>query len=153
MSKEVIVQEGVELISGGIAVDDRGQISFCNDFDMRGIRRFYCVSNHEPLFIRAWHGHKKEEKFVYVVSGAAIVAAVMVDDWDKPSKDLEVQRFVLSEKKPAILKIPKGHANGFRTLLPDTKIVFFSTSTLEESLGDDYRFDSYYWNPWNIEER
>ena len=143
----------LEVISGGIAVDDRGQIQFCNDFDLRTIRRFYTVSNHESGFIRAWHGHKKEMKYAYVVSGAAILAAVEIDDWDKPSKDLEINRFVLSEKKPSVLRIPEGYANGFKTLLPDTKIMFFSTSSLEESLGDDIRFDAHYWDPWTIEER
>lgn len=143
----------IEIIQGGLAVDDRGQIQFCNDFDLSVIRRFYTVSNHSAGFIRAWHGHKKETKYAYVVSGAAIVAGVKIDDWDKPSKELEIKRFVLSEKKPAVLKIPSGYANGFKTLLPDTKIMFFSTSSLEDSLDDDYRFEAYYWNPWNIEER
>lgn len=145
--------DDVELIQGGLAIDDRGQIQFCNDFDLSVIRRFYTVSNHASHFIRAWHGHKKETKYAYVVSGAAIVAAVKIDDWDAPSKDLDVKRFVLSEKKPGVLKIPAGYANGFKTLLPDTKIMFFSTSSLEESLGDDYRFEAHYWNPWDVEER
>ena len=44
-------------------------------------------------------------------------------------------------------------ANGFKTLTPDAKLMFFSTSTLEESQGDDIRFDAYYWNPWDVVER
>ncbi len=147
------MSDQVELIAGGLAVDDRGQIQFCNDFDLRTIRRFYTVSNHRAEFIRAWHGHKNEMKYVYVVSGAAIVAAVKIDNWDNPGKDLEVARFVLTEKKPGVLKIPAGYANGFKTLQSDTKIMFFSTSSLEESLDDDYRFDAYYWDPWSVEER
>lgn len=143
----------VELIQGGIAIDDRGQIQFCNNFDFKEIKRFYAVSNHQPQFIRAWHGHKKETKYVLVISGAAIVAAVKIDNWEKPDKNAEVHRFTLSEKKPCILKIPAGHANGFKTLTADTKIMFFSTSTLEESMGDDFRYDAYYWDAWNIVER
>jgi len=34
-----------------------------------------------------------------------------------------------------------------------TKLMFFSTATLEESQEDDIRFDAYYWNPWKIIER
>ena len=54
----------VELINGGIAVDDRGQLSFVNDFDFKDVKRFYMVENHEKGFIRAWHGHKKDVKYV-----------------------------------------------------------------------------------------
>jgi dTDP-4-dehydrorhamnose 3,5-epimerase len=39
------------------------------------------------------------------------------------------------------------------SLTDDTKIMFFSTSSLEESLNDDFRFDSRFWNPWEVEER
>lgn len=143
----------VKLLEGGLAVDDRGQISFCNALDMTSVRRFYIVANHQAQFVRAWHGHKSEAKFVFVVSGAAIVAAVKVDDWKNPDKAARAQRFVLSEKKPAVLSIPPGYANGFKTLVPDTKIMFLSTATLDESSRDDYRFDALYWNPWEVEPR
>ncbi len=88
-----------------------------------------------------------------VVNGAAIVAAVCIDNWENPSKDLHVHRYVLSAKKPTVLFIPNGHANGFMTLTEDTKLMFFSTATLEESVGDDFRYDADYWKPWVIIER
>jgi dTDP-4-dehydrorhamnose 3,5-epimerase len=143
----------LKLINGGLAVDDRGQVSFVNDFDFKDVKRFYMVSNHSAGFVRAWHAHKKEAKYVLVVKGAAVVGAVEIDDWDKPSKDAEVKRFVLSEKKPTVLYIPAGHANGFMSLTKDAQLMFFSTSTLEESLGDDIRYDARYWDIWSVEER
>jgi dTDP-4-dehydrorhamnose 3,5-epimerase len=85
-----------ELINGGLSVDDRGQVSFANDFNFKDVKRFYMVSNHKQGFVRAWHAHKKEAKYVLVVKGAALVGAVAIDDWDKPSKDAEVKRFTLS---------------------------------------------------------
>jgi len=141
------------LIEGNLAIDDRGEVFFVNAFDMREIKRFYVVSNHKSGFIRAWHAHKKEAKYVTVLSGAAIVAAVKIDDWKKPSKDSEIHRYVLSAKKPAVVYIPPGFANGFMTLKQKTKLIFFSTATLEESRGDDIRYDAHYWNPWQIIER
>lgn len=141
------------LIFGGLAVDDRGSLSFVNEFDFAGVKRFYLVSNHERGFVRAWHAHKKEAKFVFVASGAAIVGAVKIDDWSNPSKALPVKRFVLSGDKPAVLHIPAGYANGFKTLAEGTKVFFFSTTTLEESQGDDYRFDSRLWDCWQVVER
>ena len=143
----------LKLTNGGLAVDDRGQVSFVNDFDFKDVKRFYMVSNHSAGFVRAWHAHKKEAKYALVVKGAAVVGAVAIDDWDKPSKNAEVKRFVLSEKKPTVLYIPAGHANGFMSLTKDAQVMFFSTSTLEESLGDDIRYDARYWDIWSVEER
>lgn len=140
-------------IPGGKAFDNRGSLSFINDLDLSIFRRFYIVENHAQGFVRAWHGHKKEAKAVVVVAGAALVAAVKIDNWDKPSKDLDVQRVVLSAEKPGALLIPAGYANGFMTLTEGAKVMFLSTSTLDESAGDDFRFEANYWNPWQIEAR
>ena len=62
---------------------------------------------------------------------------------------------LLSDKNPKILFIPPKYANGFRPLELDTRIIFFSTSTLEESEGDDYRFPVDYWGNevWEVENR
>jgi len=141
------------LIKGGLAVDDRGQVSFVNDFNFDGVKRFYAVENHRAGFIRAWHAHRKEAKYVMVVKGAALVGAVEIDDWDNPSRDAQVHRFVLSEASPAVVFVPAGYANGFMSLTEETKILFFSTSSLEESAGDDIRYDARHWDPWVVEER
>ena len=87
------------------------------------------------------------------VSGALLVACVEIDDWQHPSPGLEVERFTLSDRSPAVLRVPAGYVNGFMTLTEGAKAMFFSTSTLEESLGDDFRFPARYWDPWHVEER
>jgi dTDP-4-dehydrorhamnose 3,5-epimerase-like enzyme len=142
-----------ELIRGGLAVDDRGEVGFVNDFTFDGVKRFYTVSNHEHGFVRAWHGHRNEAKYVMALTGAALVCCLEVDDWEAPSPDLEVQRFVISERSPSVVHVPAGFVNGFMTLTGDAKLIFFSTSTLEESLGDDVRFPARYWDPWHVDER
>ncbi len=141
------------LYKGGLSVDDRGSVSFVNDFNFDGVKRFYIVENHKQGFVRAWHAHKKEGKYVMVVKGSAVIGAVKIDNWESPSKDLKINRFVLSEKNPSVLFIPAGYANGFMSLTEDTKIIFFSTSALNDSLGDDIRYDAHYWDPWQVEER
>ena len=138
--------EKIKLYNGGLAVDDRGQVSFVNDFDFNKVKRFYMVENHDKGFIRAWHGHEKEGKYVFVSNGSILLGAV------KLSTDI-IEKFVLSSRKPSVLYIPPGYANGFMNLEYDTKVMFFSTSTLEESLGDDIRFEWDKWNIWNIEKR
>ena len=143
----------VKMINAGLAIDDRGELMFSNEFDMSKIKRFYQITNHLNLFVRAWHGHQKEEKFILVSKGSAMIAGVKIDNWEKPSKNLPVEKFIVTEKNPKIVHVPAGYANGFKTLVQDTKLIFFSTSTLEESKNDDFRYDSRYWNPWDIEER
>ncbi len=145
--------ETPRLIQGGLAVDDRGEVAFVNEFDFRGVKRFYVVSNQHAGFVRAWHAHKREAKFITVVQGAAVVAAVKIDNWESPSKNAQIHRLVLSAKQPAILYIPPGYANGFMSLTPDTKLLVFSTSTLQESQNDDIRYDARYWNHWDVVER
>lgn len=142
-----------ELLRGGLSVDDRGEVGFVNDFAFADVKRFYTVSNHAQGFVRAWHAHRHEAKYVLAVSGAALVCCVQIDDWESPSPDLEVSRFVLSERSPAVVRVPEGYANGFMTLTPDAKLMFFSTSTLEASLGDDVRYPAHFWDPWQVEER
>ena len=141
------------LMAGGLAADDRGELGFVNDFRFTGVKRFYTVANYRQGFIRAWHAHKREAKYVTAVSGAAVVGAVRIDNWDEPSRDLPVDRFVLSAHKPSVLYIPAGFANGFMSLTTDLKLMFFSTSTLDESQGDDFRYEARYWNIWQIPER
>jgi len=138
---------------GGLFVDDRGTVSFVNEFDFSGVKRFYMVNNYHRGFIRAWHAHRHEGKYVYVVRGSALVGAVEIDNWEMPSKSLKPHRIVLSEKTPSIYYIPKGYANGFMSLTDNLKIIFFSTAAIDESKDDDIRFDVRYWDIWNIEER
>ena len=141
------------IFNGGLAVDDRGETAFVNDFNFESVKRLYIVSNHKSGFVRAWHAHQHEAKYVMAVTGAAIVGAVKIDDWEKPSKDSPVERYVISSKKPQVLYIPPGYANGFISLTPDLKLIFFSTSTLEESAKDDIRYDARYWDIWDPIER
>lgn len=144
-----------QLIEGEVAVDDRGQITFANGFNFAGIKRFYVVENFSNATVRAWHGHLKEAKYVLAVSGSAIVAVVEMDDPHRPNPSNDIQRFILSARRPSILYIPAGYANGFRALELGTKLIFFSTASLEESQGDDYRFGVNYWGDkvWLVENR
>ena len=143
----------VRLIEGNMAVDDRGTVSFVNDFNFSGVKRFYMVTNHRTGFVRAWHAHRHESKYITVVRGAAIIGAVKIDNWEKPSKDSQVNRYVLSAEKPSVLYIPAGYANGFMSLTQDAAVVFYSTASLQESQGDDVRYDARYWDIWQVTER
>lgn len=145
--------EQPKLLEGGVAVDDRGAVRFVNGFDFQGVKRFYCVKNHRVGTVRAWHAHKNEAKYVTVLTGAAIIGAVQIDDWNNPSPTNYVNRFVLSAENPAVLFIPTGYANGFKSLTEDTLVVYFSTATIDESKDDDWRYPAHYWDIWDVVER
>lgn len=133
-------------ILGGVSIDDRGSVRYVNDFDFSGVKRFYQVENHQKGFIRAWHGHEKEGKYVYVVKGSILLGVVdMVDE--------NIEQYILSSTLPKILYIPPQKYNGFKTLEENTIVMFFSTSSIEESKGDDIRQDYDKWNIWDIKYR
>lgn len=147
------------LVKGGIAVDDRGEVLYCNDFEFYSVKRHYVVRNHRAGFTRAWHGHKVEHKWVMCWQGAAIIGAVRVKDMDDPlpsfREEANRHRFILSAAQPAILHIQPGYVNGFKTLSADTVLVFYSSLSLKEGAADDHRFDpiGLWGDCWMVEER
>ncbi|HXW16662.1 MAG TPA: dTDP-4-dehydrorhamnose 3,5-epimerase family protein [Candidatus Acidoferrales bacterium] len=143
------------LLPGGLSVDDRGQLTFVQGFNFANVRRFYVVENFSTSVVRAFHGHRREEKYVFALTGSAIVAAVELADVSHPDPNSKPFRFVLSARSPGILHIPAGFANGFRALEPKTRLLFFSSATLEDSVKDDYRFKYDQWGTdvWKSENR
>ncbi len=134
-------------------VDDRGSISFVNNFDLAEVRRFYVVENHEVGFIRAWHCHMEESKYVMALEGTAILALVRIEDPENPPVDPHIYRYVLTSSDPTVLWVPPGYAHGAKTLDAGTKLIFFSDASLSESQKDDFRFDAFQWDPWSVVPR
>jgi dTDP-4-dehydrorhamnose 3,5-epimerase-like enzyme len=132
----------LQIIKGGKVADERGTVSFVNDFHFDTVKRFYVSKNCKKGFIRAWHGHRREAKYVFVVSGSALVGAVNLET-------SEIHQFVLNAEEPQILHIPPGYANGFQSLTENTHVLFFATATLEESSADSIRYPRDTWNIWN----
>lgn len=155
------MERGTKILNGGLAVDDRGTVSFVNDFDFSGVKRFYQVENHRQGFIRAWHGHKHEGKYIYVARGSALIGAVELPDYyvdeqtgmNVSRSNEQPDRYVLSANKPQVLFIPPGYCNGAMNLEQDTIVLYFSTSTLDQSLHDDVRFTHDTWNIWSVDNR
>src|SRR2546430_2328807 len=68
------------LLTGNKSIDNRGSVSYINTFDFTDVKRFYLVENADTTIIRAFHGHMKEAKYMYVVSGRALICYVHLDD-------------------------------------------------------------------------
>tara|TARA_B100000073_G_scaffold89283_1_gene70142 strand:+ start:157 stop:615 length:459 start_codon:yes stop_codon:yes gene_type:complete len=135
------------LLNAGKSEDHRGYVEFYNELKLDYYKRFYIVSNPIEGTVRAWHGHKIEEKLIKVLNGEFLICLVKVDNWDQPSKNLEILEYKLNENS-GLLYVPSGYANGAINLNSDSKVMYFSSLVLEDSINDDYRFDSKYWNPW-----
>ena len=141
------------LIEGKNFVDDRGTLTFINELGLAEFKRFYIIQNHTTGFIRAWHGHLKEAKVFFPILGSFLVGAVKLSANAKPLADLMPERFVLSDSSPRGLCIPAGYSNGSMSLTYGAKLLVLSSTSLEESQGDDYRHPFDQWDIWNIEAR
>lgn len=150
-----MISKSIKIIDAGRSYDDRGDIAYCNEFNIieKKIKRFYLINNNNINFVRAWHGHKKEEKFLFVIQGSFKICAVKIDNWKNPSKSLSVKKFVISSNSPKILYIPGGYAHGIQNLRDNSKILVFTTFSLKQSAKDDFRFQSNLWYDWNIKFR
>lgn len=136
----------MHVIQGNTHTDHRGTVRFVNDFTFDGIKRFYIITHPDTTTIRAWQGHKLETKYFYVTKGSYLINWIEIDNWQQPSKDLNINIHTLSITQSEILIIPPGHATGFKALEPDSTMIVFSDMSLEESKEDDFRFPVEYWD-------
>ncbi len=137
------------LIRGGSFTNKNGTIKFINGFSLKGFERFYQIDLPKKNIIRAYHGHMKESKAVFVISGSILLCIVRMTNSKIPSKKIKVKRIILRSSLPQIYLVPPKYANGIMSLEKNTKVFFFSDKTLQESKKDDFRFDENYWgNIW-----
>ena len=141
------------IIPGGNFIDDRGVLGFLNSLEGFVVKRTYVITNHQSGYIRAWHGHKEEEKIFIPICGSFLIGAVQIADFDNPSSRETPIRRILSEFSMEGFRIPAGYANGIMNLTEHAKLLVLSNSTLDQSKNDDYRYDWDFWNIWNISNR
>lgn len=134
-----------KLIEGGNFSDNRGTLSYVNDFSFKDIERFYIISNSDAHPLRAWQGHKLDAKNFYCLSGSFRIHYLKIDNWENPSKDLAIETVILTVSESKILHIPAGYANAIESLEPDSKLISFSTLPLSNVSEDDVRYDANYW--------
>lgn len=137
-----------KIIQGGDHEDERGKIIFCNEFDLSEVKRFYLIEHPNTDIVRAWQGHQREQKWLFVVEGAFKIVLVQPDNWTNPSKTLSTEEFILHSSDLKVLHVPGNYANGFKALEPKSKMMVFSSFTVEESSEDNFRFDKDFWYDW-----
>ena len=112
------------------------------------IKRVYYVYNYGKNIIRGFHYHRKEWKYFTIVSGSAKFVAV------NPKNPDELYSFTSSARKPNLITIPPGYANGWVSLEDNTILLCASSATLDASLKDDKRYDPFTWGDvWTVKGR
>lgn len=134
----------INYIQGGIAKDHRGQIRFVNEFDMSLVKRFYIIKNSDLELVRGWRAHRIEQRWFYILNGSFKLDLVKIDNWDKPSQDLEVTRIILAAKDHRVLHIPAGYGTAFKALKKESEILVFADHYLDHAVKDNYTYGMNY---------
>jgi dTDP-4-dehydrorhamnose 3,5-epimerase-like enzyme len=134
-----------KIICGGKHSDTRGKLMYNNDFDMTSIKRMYIIENQSTKIIRAWQGHQIEQRWFLALKGAFKIELIAIDNWSKPSKDLQRLSFTLSDNTLHILHIPSGYVSSIQSLEEGSQLQVMADYWLNE-LQDDFRFDVNYFD-------
>ena len=127
------------LLTGNLHTDQRGVITYNNDFDASIIKRIYTIENHSLEFIRGWQGHKIEQRWFAAMTGSFKISMMAIDDFDAPSKDLESKTYILDTQGLNFLHIPAGYITAIRALEEKSKLLVLADYSLGE-VKDEYRY-------------
>lgn len=128
----------LNLIQGGIAKDERGQIRFVNDFDMSLVKRFYIIKNADTELIRGWRAHRIEQRWFYALSGSFKVDLVKIDNWEAPDQSLPIENVVLKAVEMRVLHVPAGYGTAFRALEVASELLVYADHPVTHAPLDDY---------------
>ena len=131
------------IINGHCHSDPRGFLLYNNDFDASAVKRFYTIENHTIDFVRAWQGHKIEQRWFLAVQGSFKIKLIKIDDWVNPSQELKPREFILNSEKMDVLHVPNGYANSIQSMEQGSRLLVMSDYLLGE-VNDEYRFAADY---------
>ncbi|CAM3324140.1 WxcM-like domain-containing protein [Empedobacter stercoris] len=130
-------------LKGNRHEDERGIITYNNDFDATQIKRIYTIENHSVDFIRGWQGHKIEQRWFAAMKGSFEIAVIKVDDFNNPSPHLPVQTFSLADEALTYLHIPAGCITAIQAKEENSKLLVLADYALGE-VQDEFRFELNY---------
>lgn len=119
--------------------DERGIITYNNEFDASQIKRIYTIENHSTEFIRGWQGHKIEQRWFAAMRGSFEISVIRVDNFDSPSKNLTIEKFTLNDNELTYLHIPAGCITAIKSLETKSKLLVLADYGVGE-VKDEYRF-------------
>lgn len=128
-----------EIFEGGKYSDERGSLTFNNNFNASEVKRMYCIENTDTEFIRGWTGHRIEQRWFSVLQGCFLIRLIKIDNWENPLKESNVLRFEIDSENLNILHIPKGYASAIQAQKENSKLLVMADYSLGE-IDDDFRF-------------
>jgi dTDP-4-dehydrorhamnose 3,5-epimerase-like enzyme len=131
------------LIIGNCHRDQRGLLYYNNNFDTTNIKRIYVIENHSVDFVRAWQGHKLEQRWFSATHGRFKIQLIAIDNWEKPSKNLQKLDYILASASLDVLHIPAGYVSSIQALEEQSKLVVMADYHLGE-LNDEFRYPTDY---------
>ena len=131
------------LISGNCHKDSRGLLFYNNDFDLTNIKRMYVIENSTVDLIRAWQGHKIEQRWFSAVQGRFKIQLIAIDNWEKPKDSLPRLEYILKSETLDILHVPSGYVSSIQALEEKSKLLVMSDYHLGE-INDDFRYQMNY---------
>ena len=153
------------IIKKKIFNDKRGH--FIRDFckkDLKkikfSIRQINISYNKAKYTLRGFHYQKKpfeEDKVITCLFGE--ILNVSIDLRPRSKTYLKIFKKKLSEKNCISLHIPKGFANAYLTLEPQTKILYYMSQYYKPNKGDGIRYDDEFFSvqwpklPKNISQK
>jgi hypothetical protein len=129
-----------QLIKGESHEDFRGGLIYNNDFEASAIKRIYVIKNKNIAIIRAWQGHKIEQRWFSAMKGSFKIELIAIADWSQPNKKSERLEFVLRAKKLDVLHIPAGYVSSIQSLEEGSKLLVMADYLMGE-LEDEYRYE------------
>lgn len=127
------------LLEGKSHQDERGIITYNNDFDLSQIKRIYTIENHSTDFIRGWQGHEIEQRWFACMKGSFEISVIIVDDFIYPSREVTIQKYLLKDDVLTYLHIPSGCITAIQAKEENSKLLVLADYGLGE-INDEYRY-------------
>lgn len=134
---------GPKVITGAKHKDHRGTIFFNNEFDATQVKRLYIIENADTTTIRAWQGHRIEQRWFSAIIGSFKIQLIQVDNWENPSNDLPAESFILRSDQFSVLHIPAGFVSSIQANEDSARLLVMADTLLDE-MNDEYRYPSDY---------
>lgn len=129
-----------QLLTGNRHKDERGIITFNNEFDASLIKRIYTIENANVDFIRGWQGHKIESRWFACMKGVFEISVIQLNNFENPDSKQEIHKFVLTDEKLTYLHVPAFCITAIQAKEIGSKLLVMSDYVIGE-VKDEYRFD------------
>lgn len=126
------------LLEGKKHQDERGIITFNNEFNASQVKRIYTIENSSTDYIRGWQGHKIEQRWFACMKGSFEISVIKVDDFEKPSKELTIWKYLLTDDILTYLHVPAECMTAIQSKEYNSKLLVLSDYSLGE-IADEYR--------------